>query len=177
MNEMMGKVPVKREEDTALAPKGWQPFDSLREEVDQLFENFGLDFWRTPIRGSIFDVEPFTRRRLSWGTVPLVDVAEKDHAYEITAELPGLDEKDIEVKQSDGMLTIKGEKKEETEEKKKNFYLTERRYGSFERSFRVPESVNTDKIDATFKKGVLTLVLPKKPESRSKEKKISVKSS
>ena len=105
----------------------------------------------------------------------MVDVAEKDHAYEITAELPGLDEKDIEVKQSDGMLTIKGEKKEETEEKKKDFYLAERRYGSFERSFRVPESVNTDKIDATFKKGVLTVVLPKKPESQSKEQKISVK--
>ncbi len=64
---------------------------------------------------------------------------------------------------------------EETEEKKKDFYLAERRYGSFERSFRVPESVDTDKIEATFKNGVLTLVLPKKPESQSKDKKISVK--
>ena len=165
MNKLMSKVPVKQAEGATLAPKDWQPLESLRREVDHLFENFDLGFWRTPMRRSIFDVEPFWRRELSWGTVPPVDVIEKGNAYEITVELPGLNEKDIEVKHSDGMLTIKGEKKEETEEKKTDFYLSERRYGSFERSFRVPASVDTDKIEASFKKGVLTLVLPKRPEA------------
>jgi HSP20 family protein len=81
------------------------------------------------------------------------------------------------VKLSKGSLTIKGEKKEEKEEKKKDFYLQERRFGSFERTFGVPEGVDADKIEATFKKGVLTIMLPKKPEAQKPEKKINVKAS
>jgi HSP20 family protein len=84
-----------------------------------LFENFDVGFWRT---------EPFLQSELSWGTVLPVDVVEKDQAYEITAELPGLDEKDVEVEHSNSMLTIKGEKKEESEEKKQGFYVSERSY-------------------------------------------------
>ena len=72
-----------------------------------------------------------------------------------------MDEKNIEVKFADGVLTIKGEKKDEKEEKKKDYYLSERSYGSFQRSFQVPDGVDTDKIEATFKKGVLTVALPK----------------
>ena len=171
MTKVMSKVP----EGATLVPKSWQPFESLRKEVDQLFEDFDLGFWRMPRRVPVFGMEPLWQSELSSGMVPSVDVVENDHAYEITAELPGLDEKDIEVKQSNGVLTIKGEKKEETEEKKQDFYVSERLYGSFERSFRVPESVNIDKIEATFKKGVLTLVLPKKPEAQSAAKQITVK--
>jgi len=85
------------------------------------------------------------------------------------------DEKNIEVKVADGILTIKGEKQEEKEEKKRGYYLQERHFGSFERSFEVPESVNPDKIDATFKNGVLTLTLPKKAEAQKPSKKIDVK--
>jgi HSP20 family protein len=83
----------------------------------------------------------------------------------------------IEVKLSDGGLFIKGEKQEEKEEKKKDYYLHERHFGSFERSFRIPDSVDTDRIEATFKKGVLTLSLPKKAEAQKPEKKIEVKAS
>ncbi len=104
-----------------------------------------------------------------------VDIIEGDKAYEVTAELPGMDEKDIEVKIADGGLTIKGEKQEQKEEKEKNYYLSERRYGSFERYFRIPEGVDTDKIEASFKKGVLTVNLPKKPEAQKPVKKIEVK--
>ncbi len=104
-----------------------------------------------------------------------MDLAEKDNAYEISAELPGLDEKNIEIKLSNGTLTIKGEKTEEKEEREKEYYLSERRYGSFHRSFRVPEGVDTDKIDARFAKGVLTVTLPKSAEAKKNEKKISVK--
>jgi len=89
--------------------------------------------------------------------------------------LPGMDEKNIEVKVADGTLTIKGEKQEEKEEKKKDYYLRERSFGSFERSFAIPEGVDVDKIEASFKKGVLTLTLPKKPEAQKPAKKIDIK--
>jgi HSP20 family protein len=79
------------------------------------------------------------------------------------------------VKFADGLLTIKGEKREEKEEKKKDFYLSERRFGSFQRSFQVPEGVDADKIVASFKDGVLTVTLPKSPEAQKKEKKIAIK--
>jgi HSP20 family protein len=86
-----------------------------------------------------------------------------------------MDEKNIEVKVTNGNLTIKGEKQEEKEEKKKDYYLHERHFGSFERSFDVPEGVDADKIEANFKKGVLTVTLPKKPEAQKPAKKIEVK--
>ena len=119
--------------------------------------------------------EPLFRRELAFPTTPAVDLVESEKAYEITAELPGMDEKNIEVKVADGTLTIKGEKQEEKEEKKKDYYLRERSFGSFERSFAIPEGVDVDKIEASFKKGVLTLTLPKKPEAQKPAKKIDIK--
>lgn len=177
MAEAATKMPVKTEEkapERASALEAWRPFESLRREIDRLFEDFDRDFWRAPFRRSLFDVEPFWRREFVVAA-PAVDIVEKDNAYEVTAELPGMDEKNIEVKLSDGSLTIKGEKKEEKEEKKKDYYLHERHFGAFERSFRVPETVDTDKIEASFKKGVLTVTLPKKPEAQKPAKKIEVK--
>ncbi len=86
-----------------------------------------------------------------------------------------MDEKNIEVKVANGNLTIKGEKQEEKEEKKKDYYLRERKFGSFERSFSIPEGVDTDKIEAAFKNGVLNVTLPKKPEAQKPAKNIEVK--
>jgi HSP20 family protein len=176
MAETVTKLPVKREKapDTASAVEAWQPLDSLRQEIDRLFDDFGRGFWQ-PFRRSLFSVEPFFRRELKLAAMPAVDVAESDKAFELTAELPGMDEKNIEVKVVDGNLTIKGEKQEEKEEKKKDYYLHERRFGSFERSFELPEGVEVDKIEAAFKKGVLTVTLPKKPEAQKPAKKIEVK--
>lgn len=178
MAEPASKVPVKMKEEAperATALQAWRPFESLRREMDRLFEDFDRDFWRLPFRRSVFDIEPFWRRELAWGAPPAVDIVEKDKAYEITAELPGMDEKTIEVKVANGSLTIKGEKQEEKEEKKKDYYLHERHFGSFERRFAVPEGVDTDKIEASFRKGILTVTLPKKPEAIKPEKKIEVK--
>lgn len=176
MAEAPTKLPVTKEEtapERASALQLWRPFGSLRREIDRLFEDFDRDFWRSPFRRSAFDIEPFWRRE--WAAAPAIDIVEKDNAYEVTAELPGLDEKDIEVKLAKDSLTIKGEQQEEKEEKKKDYYLHERHFGSFERTFRVPEDVDADKIAATFKKGVLTLTLPKKPEAQKPAKKIEVK--
>jgi HSP20 family protein len=125
----------------------------------------------------VFDVEPFWRGELSFGKVPAVDIVEKEKQYEVTAELPGMDEKNIDVKYADDILTIKGEKSEEKEEREKDYYLSERRFGSFHRSFRVPAGVEADKIEASFKNGVLTVILPKSAEAQKSEKKIAIKKS
>jgi len=177
MAEAATKLPVKSVEKKVeeKATETRRPLETLRREVDRLFEDFDRDFWRSPFRRSVFDIEPFWRRELSWGATPATDIVEKDNAYEITADVPGFDEKNIEVKLANGGLTIKGEKHEEKEEKKKDYYLHERHAGSFERYFRIPEGVDTDKIEAIFKKGVLKLTLPKKPEAQKPTKKIEVK--
>jgi HSP20 family protein len=104
-----------------------------------------------------------------------MDMVEKDIEYEITAELPGIDEKNVEIKLSNHLLTIKGEKEDKTEEKRKDYYLSERRYGSFQRSFHLPEGVDADRIEANFARGVLTVKLPKTAEAQKAEKKITVK--
>jgi HSP20 family protein len=173
MADVVTKLPVKTDKKgVSPAPsRGWQTLENLRQEIDRLFEGFPSVLSR--FENPLFRAEPFWRTS-NWGAVPSVDVTEKDNAYEVTAELPGMDEKNIEVKFSDGMLTIKGEKEEATEEKKKDYQLSERRYGSFQRSFSVPDGVNADKIEASLKKGVLTVTLPKSPEAAKKEKKILV---
>lgn len=104
-----------------------------------------------------------------------MDMVEKEKEYEITAELPGMEEDQVDVKVSDRILTIRGEKTEKKEEKQKDYFLSERRFGSFQRSFRLPDGVDTDAIDAHFEKGVLTVRLPKSAEARQSEKKIAVK--
>jgi HSP20 family protein len=176
MAEAASKLAVKKPEASAPATRreAW-PFDRLRSEVERLFDDFAVGPWRSPFRRGVFDIEPFRHGEISWNKVPAVDVAETAKGYEITAELPGIDEKDIEVKYADGTLTIKGEKKDEKEEKKENYYLSERSYGAFQRSFRVPEGVDPDKVEASFKNGVLTVTLPKSVEAQKQEKRIEIK--
>jgi HSP20 family protein len=112
---------------------------------------------------------------MTWDTVPAVDIVESEKAYEITADMPGMTEKNIEVKIAKGNLTIKGEKQGEKEEKKKDYYLQERKFGSFERCFGIPEDVDTGKIKAAFKNGILTVTLPKSLEAQKPAKNIEVK--
>ena len=106
--------------------------------------------------------------------MPNVDIKESDKAVTLTAELPGIDEKDVDLSVRDGMLTLKGEKKYEHEEEKEDIHMVERRYGSFQRSFRLPDTVNADKIDAKFDKGVLRVVMPKTAQAASPVKKIAI---
>jgi HSP20 family protein len=172
-------VPVKTTGSApapSTATQMWSPFENLRGDFNRLFDDFNRDFWRRPFSRSAFDLIPFARGQFA-NVNPAVDVIEKSDAFEITAELPGLDEKNIEVKLVNGSLTVKGEKEENKEEKKKDYHLRERYYGSFERSFAIPDGVDTDKIEANFNKGVLTLRLPKKPEAVKPEKTIAVKAS
>jgi HSP20 family protein len=133
---------------------------SLLPASDRL-ESF-FDNWNLPV---LFDEDT------TW--IPAFDIAEKEEEYLITAELPGMDMKDIDITFTDGLLTVKGEKKQEKEDKGKDYHRIERRYGSFQRSFRVPEKVDTNKIEASYKDGILKLVLPKAEESRAQKIKVS----
>jgi HSP20 family protein len=126
-----------------------------------LFDRFFTDTYPLPV---------FNEKN-EW--VPAFDIKENEKEYVVIAELPGIDTKDLDVSLSDGVLTVKGEKRQEHEEKHGDYHRIERRYGSFQRSFRLPGKVKTDNIDANYKDGILKLTLPKTEESETK--KIEVK--
>jgi HSP20 family protein len=172
MAEAATKMSVRNEGKGTDRPVEWRPFESLRREVDRLFEDFQVGSWRSSFARNLFDLQPLWRGEIR---APAVDIVETDKVYEITAELPGMDESNIDVKFADGTLTIKGEKRDQKEEKNKDYYLSERHYGSFQRSFGVPDGVDADKIEANFKNGVLTVTLPKTPQAQKSEKKIAIK--
>ncbi|WP_424042542.1 Hsp20/alpha crystallin family protein [Methyloceanibacter sp.] len=174
MADNSSKVPVKPEQSPRHVGV-WDPISSLRRELDRLFDDFSAVSGQRP--GSVFSPEPFWRGEFGFGQAPAVDIVEHDENYQVTAELPGMDEKDIDVKFADGVLTIKGEKREESEEKQKDYYRSERRFGAFQRSFRVPDGVEADKIAANVKDGVLTVLLPKSDDAKKREKKIQIKKS
>lgn len=179
MAEAATKLPIKTEATPAAQvtkASDWQPFETLRNQVDRLFHDFQAGFLHAPSYRSLLDVEPFWRRDFGFNVTPAIDIVEKDKAFEVTAELPGLDVKNIDLQLSDNVLTIKGEKQEEKEEKAKDRYVSERRYGSFRRSLQVPGGVDADKIEASFKGGILTVSLPKSPEAQKKQKTIPITS-
>jgi HSP20 family protein len=176
MAESATKLPIKPEKKSAVPPEHtWSPFENLHREIDRLFDDFRPSHWHLPFSRRSRNFELSIPTLANWQVVPAMDLVEKDGAYEISAELPGMDEKAVELKLSNGTLTIRGEKSEEKEEQEKDYYLSERRYGSFSRSFQVPEGVDTDKIDAEFAKGILTIKLPKTAEAKKAAKKIAVK--
>ncbi len=175
---MAGMVEVKKSEKRAVPSRrehAFAPFLTLRDQVDRLFEEFAGD-WRMPsLRRDFFDWEPFRTPLWTHGLVDVrFDVSETDKALELTAELPGIEEQDVELLLGDGVLTLKGEKRAEQEQKEKDYYLSERRYGAFSRSLRLPETVDPGKIKATFDKGVLRIVMPKRAEAKAEKKKIAI---
>ncbi len=125
----------------------------------------------------MFDVEPAWRPLSTFSfSAPAIDMNEDEKAYKITAELPGLDTKDVDVSVSGNTLVVKGEKRQEKEEKDKHYYFSERAYGSFRRAFELPARVDRDKVTADYSKGVLTITLPKTADAQKQAKKIEVKS-
>jgi len=171
------KLPVKRKSGAKKAQTpstSWRPIESLRREIDRLFDDFNGGFLGSSPQRGARDLDPFRGFDLALVS-PAMDIAEKKGSYEISAELPGMDEDNIELNVSDGILTIAGEKTNERKEEEKGYYFQERHYGSFRRSVRVPDDVNVDKIDARFQKGVLKITLPRKPGAAKPKKKIDVK--
>jgi HSP20 family protein len=174
MTQGVTKLPItKADKPTQQVAAPWRPLLSLQQEINQVFDQFDRN-WRPLFQHSIFDFEPLARLESSWSS-PAVDIFDKEKAYEITAEVPGMGADNLEVKLANDRLVIKGEKKESREDNKGDNHLSERRYGSFERNFRIPEGVDPGKIEATLKNGVLTVVLPKKAEALKPARKIEVK--
>jgi HSP20 family protein len=148
---------------------------SFRGEMDRLFDRFASGFGFPSLR-RMFDMEPAWRFETPLGfAAPAIDVSEDDKAYKISAELPGIGERDIDITLAGDSLVLKGEKRQEKEEKEKNYYVSERSYGAFQRAFALPDGIDRDKIDAQFAKGVLTITLPKTADAQKKTKKIAVK--
>jgi HSP20 family protein len=162
----MATTPVEVKKAAPARTGSIEPWRSFRDEMDRLFDRVSKGF-------GIPAFEPFFSREAEFAALA-VDFAEDEKAYTVTAELPGIEEKDIDVTVSGSVLTIKGEKKKEREENDKNYYLAERSYGSFQRAFSLPEGIDQNKIAANFAKGVLTVTLPKNAEAQ-KSQKIHVK--
>jgi HSP20 family protein len=147
----------------------WKPFKELEpfrdfERMRRNMDRFWDSFFERGVRRTDEDAE--------W--LPSLDVAETKDEIVVKAEIPGMDAKDIDISLSDGLLTIKGEKKQEREEKEEDYHLVERSYGTFTRSIRLPKEVRREKISASYKNGVLKVRLPKSEEAKQKEIKIKV---
>ena len=157
----------KQEPGGATAPRYRDPFVEMRTEMDRVFDSFlGRSLFGRPAL--------FARTEAAATVAPDIDIRENEKEIVVEAELPGIDEKDIEILVRDGVLTLKGQKKSERDEKKENYHLVERSYGSFERSFRLPDSTDEAQIKADFNKGVLRVVVPKRAEAVKSEKKIPI---
>jgi len=139
----------------------WKPAHSLFNFNENMFDDFFRTNWQNE------------RRHSNW--MPAVDIEEDDNGYKFFVELPGMEKEDVNITLHQDILTIKGEKKFEKNDDSKNYHCYERRYGKFERSFRLNSDVLVDKIDANFKNGVLTVTLPKAEISKPKEIEVKVK--
>ncbi len=156
-------IPEKETGKNVEVRRQANPLATFRQEMDKLMDDFFTGF----------DLRGFSTRPERF--MPQIDVVDSEKEVRVSAELPGMDEKDIDVSLTAEALTIRGEKKEETEEKGKGYYRSERSYGSFSRTIPLPVEIDTDKIEASFKKGVLTVKLPKTKEALRGTRKIAVK--
>lgn len=156
--------------ETPASTDMWAPLSALRQEIDRMFDEFNFGRWSRPDwkHGKLMP-------KGLWSSVPVADLVEDDEGYHLTMELPGLEPEDIQIKVTDSMISLSGEKTEEHKEEKKDYHLSERHYGSFKRSFSLPHGVNADTITASLAKGVLTLTMPKTAEAKKSERKIEVK--
>jgi HSP20 family protein len=159
-------LPLKRRSDKLAVRRDYDsPVLAIQDEMNRMFDRFFTD----PFDLALSD------RDLMTDFNPKVDVSETEKEVRVVAELPGMDEKDIQLSLEHEALVISGEKKSESEEKGKNFHRVERSFGSFSRVIALPSEVEADKVEAEFKKGVLTVTLPKPASAIKQSKKIQIK--
>lgn len=161
-------LPIKRRKELAERRDAESQMASIQDEMNRMFEHFFTD-----------PFAPLTLHEPRWAAefTPRVDVSETDDAVKVSAEMPGMDEKDIQVTLEQDALILSGEKKTETEDKGHNFHRVERSCGSFKRVIPLPVEVLPEKAEAAFKNGLLTVTLPKAPSALKTAHKISIKSS
>jgi len=151
----------------SLTPFTVDPFNSFRREIDRLFDDFLL-----PSEQRSFGASNGSG---GGGIRPSLDIAETDKAYTVTAELPGLEQKDVELTLRDNALILSGEKKQERNEEDGGVRYTERSFGRFERMVPLDAEVDADKVEARFRNGVLTVTLPKNPKAQDKTRRIEIR--
>jgi len=167
------QIDVRREHTPARhqehRPAQVDPFRAMDRMFDQFMRGFGFPSFRR-----MAEPEGWSDSGLNF-TAPAIDFSEDEKAYHLTAELPGLSEKDVNLAISDDLLTITGEKRDEREQKDRNYHYSERRFGSFRRAIQLPQHIDRDKIDAKFKNGVLDVTLPKTSDAMRRQRKIEIK--
>lgn len=157
-------IPVQQTAMQRAAPESvWEPLARVRGEFDRLFD----DFWHRPMGVDL-------SRRIQALTGPALELKDKGNEYELIAEVPGMKPEEIELRVTDNILRLSGEKKEEHEESKEGYLFSERRYGHFERAVELPRGIDQAKIKATARDGVLSIQLPKSPEAMQRERKIQI---
>lgn len=160
--------------------RGYAPFMGFRDEMNRMFDRFLSEDWMRPAPAlrHLRELPLFKHKGVDLSELmetPRADMSETEKEYELTVELPGMSEKDIELNITDDMISLKGEKKSQHETKEKDYYIAERSYGSVHRTFAMPSGVKLDKVMASFSNGVLTVHLPKTKEARSKPRKVDIK--
>jgi len=161
----MNLIPWKNKgEDKGNVTVEDRPLVRLRDEMEHLFDRFWQEPWNTGLAEAFPAISSLGLR---------LNLAESENEVTVTAEVPGIDPKDVDISVSNNLLTIRGEKKQDKEEKKRNYHYIERSYGSFHRSIQLPSTVDSSKVDAKYKDGILTVTLRKRPEA--KPKRITVK--
>jgi HSP20 family protein len=153
-------VPVKHGSENF-----WEPLTHVRSEFDHMLD----DFWSRPMGLNL-------TRRIQALSGPALELKDKETEFELVAEIPGMKAENVELKVSDGILRLSGEKREEHEEKEEGFLFSERRYGRFERAIELPQGIDHDKISATARDGILSVHLPKSPAAIERERKIPINS-
>jgi len=173
--ETTASAPAKVEAKPAV----WDPFAAMRGEIDRVFDQFGRGAFGAGLLGDWTQAGARFAESLTGALMPSVDMHETDKDVTVSVELPGISEKDVTVSVSDGLLTVKGEKRTESEKGggDKQAHVVERRFGAFQRAFRLPPTVDQEKIAASFDKGVLTIVAPKTATPPKTERTIQIKSS
>lgn len=175
MTEPQTTIPVTTSEPSSTTT-GWHPLETLRKEVDRLFEDFDWHLLRSPFRRPVFDFEALRRQASGLGMT--VDLVEQDKAYEVLAELPGMRAGDVQVEVVGESLRLSGEKRDErASTPAAGYHLRERHFGKFTRSFGLPEDVDPEQISARFEQGVLIVTLPRRPGSTRAARKIEIKAS
>jgi HSP20 family protein len=164
-NEMTSRRP-SRANRLALHREGETPMLAIQNEMNRMFDQFFSDDFPFPTR---------LVARPSMDFLPRLDISESENEFKVSAELPGMDEKDIQIRLEKDTLILSGEKKSESEEKEKTYHRVERSYGSFERVIPFDTRLDEDKVSAVFKNGVLTVTLPKADEAIRKTRQIEIK--
>ncbi len=154
----MALIPWRNKGESREMTRSEHGLPRLRDEMERLFDRFFSDYWGDG--GSLMESAVMGAR---------MELSETQDAIRAKVELPGVDPKDVEVSMEGNVLTVRGEKKEEHEEKKRNYHFSECRYGSFHRSVQLPDSADPEKVDATFKNGVLTINVAKRPEAKARQ--------